>query len=243
MTLRGWGRETLLFGIGTALAAVVGGLIVDNLIMPAVTRQGMQIEVSDVSGKRADEAQKLLAQRHLKLHVEEERWSPGVPEGHIISQRPGPAIGVKEGRTVYVFVSRGDRPYTVPNLTTGISLREARFRVEQADLTVGQVEEVPSNAHIGMVVGQRPEPGALASRGAAVDLQVSRGPAPPFQLPNLVGANIDTAFALLDSLGLSVGQIDYRDQTGVKTDTVLEQKPRAGEEVRAGDKLDLVVSK
>lgn len=243
MTLRDLGREALLFGVGAALSAVVVGLLLDTLIMPALTRQGMQIEVPDVSGKTAAEAQEILARKRLKLHVEEERWSPGVPDGHIIFQRPGPAIRVKEGRTIYVSVSRGDKSFTVPDLTTGISLREARFRVEQAGLTVGRVEEVASEALVGTVVGQRPEPGAQASRGSAVDLQVSRGPALPFPAPNLVGSSTETAVALLDSLGLAVGQIAYREQADVQEDKVLEQKPEAGAEVRAGDKIDLTISK
>ncbi len=242
MTLRDWGREALLFGVGAILAAVAGGLALDYVIMPLVTRQGMQVKTPDISGRTPAEALKALSHLRLKLRVEEERWSPGVPEGHIISQRPGPATGVKEGRTVYVTVSRGDRPYAVPNLTSGISLREARFRIEQASLIVGRVEEVPSEAHPGVVVGQHPEPGTEAARGAAVDLRVSRGPAVPFPAPNLVGVNVDSVFVLLEGLDLNVGHIDHREQPGVDADTVLEQKPDAGAEVHAGDAIDLIVS-
>jgi serine/threonine-protein kinase len=243
VTLRDLGREVLLIGVGAALAALVGGMVLDLLVMPAVTRQGMQIEVPDVSGKTTAEAHQVLARKRLKLRVEEERWSPGVPDGRIIFQRPGPASRVKEGRTVYVSVSRGDKPFTVPDLTTGISLREARFRVEQAGLSVGRVEEIPSEALVGVVVGQRPEPGAQVSRGSAVDLQVSRGPLPPFPAPNLVGADAQVAFALLDSLGLAVGEVAYREEADVQADRVLEQNPGAGAQVRAGDKIDLTISK
>jgi serine/threonine-protein kinase len=242
MNLRRWGREALLIGAGIALAVLAGGLVLDVLVMPFVTRQGMGIRVPDVSGKTPAEAREILARARLKLQVEDERWSPGVPEGRIIYQRPGPSVGVKEGRTVYVSVSRGDRSCTVPDLTSGISLREARFRIEQAGLTVGRVEEVDSEAHPGLVAGQGLDPGSQAPRGAAVDLRVSRGQALPFQAPGLVGCNVDSAFALLDSLGLSPGRIEYREQPGVGTDTVLEQTPAAGTEVRAGDTVNLVVS-
>jgi len=243
VTLKDLGREALLFGVGAALAAILVGMALDLLVMPAVTRQGMQIEVPDVSGKTTAEAHQVLARKRLKLRVEEERWSPGVPDGRIIFQRPGPASRVKEGRTVYVSVSRGDKPFTVPDLTTGISLREAKFRVEQAGLAVGQVEEIPSTALVGVVVGQAPEPGTQVSRGSAVDLQVSRGPLPPFPAPNLVGAGAEAAFALLDSLGLAVGEVAYREEADVQADRVLEQNPGAGAEVRAGDRIDLTISK
>ena len=242
MSLRRLGREALLFGVGAILAAIAGGLAMDYVIMPLVIRHGMQIKVPDISGRIPAEALKSLSQLRLKLRVEEERWSPGVPEGHIISQRPGSATGVKEGRTVYVTVSRGDRLYAVPDLTSGMSLREARFRVEQAGLMVGQVEEVPSEAHPGVVVGQHPEPGTETARGAAVALRVSRGPAIPFPVPNLVGVNVDSVFAILERLDLSVGHIDHREQPGVDADTVLEQKPEAGAEIHAGDAIDLIVS-
>lgn len=243
MTLRGLGREALLIGVGAVLAAAVAGMILDLLIMPAVTRQGMQIEVPDVSRRTLAEAQEMLARKRLKLRVEEERWSPGVPDGRIIFQRPGPATRVKEGRTVYVSVSRGDKPFAVPDLTAGISLREARFRVEQAGLSVGRVEEVPSEPPPGLVVGQHPEPGAQVPRGSPVDLRVSGRPSPPFPAPGLVGSSLETASALLDSLGLVAGEIVYREEAGVETDVVLEQRPDAGAEVRAGDRIDLTVSK
>lgn len=242
VTLRNWGMEVLLLAAGAILAAVVGSLFLDYVLMPIITRQGMQVKVPDVSGKTPLEAQELLARKRLKLRVEDERWSPSVPEGHIIFQRPGPATGVKEGRTIYVSVSRGDRACTVPDLTSGISLREARFRVEQAGLTIGRVEEVTSEAHPGVVVGQRPEPGVEAPRGAAVNLDVSGGPAVAFAAPNLVGVNVDSAFASLEGIGLNAGRIEYREQPGTAANTVLEQRPDAGTEVRAGDAIDLVVS-
>jgi serine/threonine-protein kinase len=240
--LKDLGRETLLLGIGAVLSALLVWLVLDLLVMPSVTRQGMQIEVPDVSGRTSAEAQAILARKRLKLQVEEERWNPGVPDGHIFLQRPGPSSRVKEGRTVYVSISRGDKPFTVPDLTTGISLREARFRIEQAGLNLGRVDQVASEALVGMVVRQRPEPGAQASRGSAVDLQVSRGPARPFPAPGLVGSSAETAFALLDSLGLAVGHLEYREEAGVQKDKVLEQKPEAGAQVQAGDKIDLIIS-
>lgn len=242
MSLKGWGREILLIGAGVALAVTAGGLILDYAIMPLVTRQGMQVKVPDVSGRTPAEAQEALSRLRLKFKVEEDRWSPGVPEGRIISQRPSPATGVKEGRTIYVTISRGDRPYTVPDLISGISMREARLRIEQAGLAVGQVSEVPSEAHPGVVVGQRPDPGSEAERGAAVDLRVSRGPATPFPAPNLVGVNVDSVFSVLERLDLNVGHIEHREQPGANAGVVLEQKPEAGMEVQAGDAIDLIVS-
>lgn len=240
--LRRWGKEALLVSSGVLLAGVLGWLSIDYLIMPLVTRQGMQIRVPDVTGRTPAEARESLARLGLKFQVEENRWSPGVPEGKIISQRPGPSVDVKGGRTVYATISRGDMSCVAPDLTTGISLREARFRVEQAGLTVGRVEEVPSDSHPGVVVGQHPAPGTELARGGAVDLRVSRGQLQAFLAPNLVGANLDSVFALLEGLDLGVGHIEHREQSGVNADIVLEQTPSAGAEIHAGDTIDLIVS-
>jgi beta-lactam-binding protein with PASTA domain len=58
-----------------------------------------------------------------------------------------------------------------------------------------------------------------------------------------VGASLETAPALLEGRGLAGGEVAYREEADVETDTVLEQRPGAGAEVRAGDKVDLTVSK
>ena len=241
MALRDLGREILLFGIGAALAVIVGGLLLSTLVMPAVTRQGMQIEVPDVVGTSPDQARAILSASRLRIQVEEERFSQDVPVDHIVFQRPRAHSKVKEDRTVYITVSRGDTAYQVPDLTVGISAREAMLKLEQAGISVGAVEEVATEAPVGMVVGQRPEPGALVPRGSLVDLIVSLGPNPAVRTPDLMGWALDSAYAVLDSLGLSAGHIRYLKGAAGGSGKIFGQMPKPGVEVHAGDRVDLIV--
>lgn len=241
MALRDVGREIVLFGIGAALAVIVGGLLLSTVVMPAVTRQGMQIEVPDVVGTSTDQARAILSASRLRIQVEEERFSQDVPVDHIAFQRPRAHSKVKEDRTVYITVSRGDTAYQVPDLTVGISAREAMLKIEQAGISVGAVEEVATEAPVGLVVGQHPEPGALVPRGSLVDLIVSLGPNPAVRTPNLMGWALDSAYAVLDSLGLSAGHIQYLEGTLGGSRKILGQMPKPGEEVHAGDRVDLII--
>ena len=234
-------RELILFGVGSALAVIGGGLFVNQLVMPVMTRRGMEIEVPYVSGITEPEARKLLLQKNLKLQVEESRWSPSVPYDHIIFQRPGPASMVKGGRTIYVSVSRGDSLYMVPDLTSGMSLREAKLRIEQSGMAVGLVEEVASEAHPGVVVGQHPDSGTVVPRDSEVDLLVSGGLNPRFKIPDFVGMDLGSAVAILDSLGLTVGEILFRN--GESFEMILEQSPEVAEDVQVGDTVDLTLGR
>ena len=63
-----------------------------------------KVEVPDLSGKTPHEAEKLLAQRGLKIGNTSYQVSPDLPSNTILSQFPHPGITVMMGQTVDLFV-------------------------------------------------------------------------------------------------------------------------------------------
>jgi serine/threonine-protein kinase len=94
----------------------------------------------------------------------------------------------------------------------------------------------------GLITRQEPRAGQTVTGGAEVKYWLSSGK-PVVTVPDLIRQDINTAARELRSLGLEVGRRieEFNDES--PPGTVLDQNPRAGEEVRSGTTVDLTVSR
>lgn len=97
-----------------------------------------------------------------------------VAEGDVITQDPAAGLQIDVGSTVAITVSTGPAPVTVPNVT-GQSLTTATATLQQAGLTVGQVQQQADGAPAGQVIDQTPRASAEVAPGTSVVLVVSAG--------------------------------------------------------------------
>ena len=88
-----------------------------------------------------------------------ETFSEKVPKGVVISADPIPGSNVGRGSDVALVVSRGPERYEVPPVV-GMTLAEATTRIEEVNLTVGDVREVfHESVPDGQVITAKPGPG------------------------------------------------------------------------------------
>ncbi|MBT8395731.1 MAG: PASTA domain-containing protein, partial [Gemmatimonadetes bacterium] len=66
---------------------------------------------------------------------------------------------------------------------------------------------------------------------------------PEFQMPRLIGLSEEDALAVLDSLGLVVGEVETRFRFGRDQGMVVEQEPPARSMVQEGATVRLVVGR
>ncbi len=232
--LRKLGMHFAASVLGAISAAILGMLALDVIVLPVLTKHGKAIEVPDVTDRALEDAQKVLTSKGFRGRVEEERYDPYVPEGYVISQRPEPFSKAKWGRRVYLVVSKG-RPMKEVVDVCGVSKRQARLRLEQAGLKLGEIREVPSSVPEGVVIGQSPGAGVRVPEGTRVDLIVSAGLGPR-KMPDLVGMPLEEAMKVLEREGLSA-QVTSVPDTTYLPGTVLRQEPEAGEEVEGEVRL------
>lgn len=237
-------REGMLFGACAVFTAVVGLILLDTVIMPRVVRKGMQVEVPDIVNLSPVQARQKLASYGLHLQLEEPRWDASVPEGQLVSQHPAAFSHVKPNRTIYAVPSRGSRLYNVPDLQ-GKTLRQARLVVEQGGLMMGDVTEDSSETvPEGQVIRQDPPAGRSVTMNTPVSLVMSSGPPRKMlAMPNLVGQSLDDARSSLSGLELTVGDIQYQSSTSYMPNVVIQQIPAAGDSVKQGSPVHLVISK
>lgn len=131
------------------------------------------VDVPDVTGLSAEEAEALLAEAGLGFEVDSTQVSVSVPAGDIISQEPTAGATLAPEGTVRVVVSAGTQTVTVPDLI-GMSIEQARGRLEDLGLLVA-VDTATSETTATIVLEMFPAPGAAVSVGDQVRLTIPGG--------------------------------------------------------------------
>ncbi len=216
-------------GIAVGWRALNGYLNVPEVIVPNFT------------GRSLGDAQTLAHRDHLSVQVTEQQHSGTHPAGTVVSQDPTAGRSVKINRTITLITSLGPEMLEVPDVRRR-SLEEARFRIEQARLTIGELREaydrtVPS----GFILAQDPAPGASVESGAPVNLTVSKGHQ-IIALPDLVGRSLDDARAMLTELGVTLRSVNRVPREDVPPGQVVAMTPPAGTQIRHGDAVGVTIA-
>jgi beta-lactam-binding protein with PASTA domain len=240
--LRRFATLLVKYGLLALALFVTAGLSALTTMRVVLTAQ--EVEVPTLIGRRVGEAGQAASRHDLLLRVEGRRNDARVPEGRIVAQEPGPGSRLKSQRSIRVWVSLGPRRLAVPGVE-GESVRTGRLSLEQAQVPVGRVVEVPDRTEEGTVLMQNPpagETGALPPDG--VSLLVSLGPAySEYVMPDVIGRRGVDVLEGLRSAGLKVTDVTYRSYPGVPPGTVIRQSPPAGYRVSRHSSVTLEVSR
>lgn len=233
-------------------AAILGGVVlatlmvyltaVDKLLMPYVVDVG-KVHVPNLEGLTVEQARRQLRQRDLRLGIRDSVHHASIAAGLIVDQTPAEKQLVKKGRRVSVDISLGSRLYPVPDVTGG-SPRDARLRLENSHLRLGEVAYLSSDRFPeGAVMLQQPKAGTRLPIAGRVDLKVSSGPASqPKYVPDLRGLRIDAVEDSLKKYEMVMGQILDQVDNSVPAGTVLSQNIAPPRRAMRGTPIDLVLS-
>ena len=127
----------------------------------------------------------------------------------------------------------------VPDIT-GKQKNQAESMLKARDFLINWVEEI-SDEPEGTVIRQEPAADEEANKGSFVTVYVSIG-AEKMYMPNLVFESREDAERMIESLGLTVGEISQDNSNSVDAGKVISQSIARGKEVKKGDSVDLVIS-
>jgi len=235
-------------GIAFSLIAVVA-IIYFYIYLPNVTNHGKSIPVPDLTGLTMEEAEKLLAEKTLRISVNDSAYLEGADPLSILKQFPKTGEEVKENRTIYVSINR-TTPSTlpVPDLVDR-SLINAEVVLKSNELRIGNIyyeaspfrNLVTEMRHKGQVILA----GTRIFKGATIDLVVGDGNGPAdFVVGNLIGDAYKTALLKLSGWNLHLGTVeipDGQDTTGI-VPFVYKQVPLPGDSVRIGEPIHLWIA-
>lgn len=226
----------ILFGL------IIFIIILDNIIMPWYVSSAETI-VPEVVGKPVSEAIELLENGDFEYIISDTSYGLDVPVGAVFFQKPEAGAVVKEGRTVYLFVSGGEKTIQVPILK-GKSVLDAKFALERIGLKLGRVERVPSSQPEDMIFDQQFAEGTLLKQGEYVGVTISAGRGGgTIIVPDLIGKSLTEAKNILADSSLIIGKINYQQSATLLPNTILDQYPSSGNTLNPGNAVDLFVTK
>ena len=194
------------------------------------------ITVPDVTGKQVEIAKEILSKEHLNVSVNEIE-SDEVPVGEVITQTPSGGAVVKENRTIYLTVSKGNQGSEVlmPDLRD-LTLDEAKKKLSEIGLTIGSVHYAESEKYeIGKIISQSPASPRKVAKGSSVDVIICRKAEKKNDAkngqdaPTVSGMTLDTAMKTLENAGYIVGNVTNLDASKDNAlAKVVKQSPRSG---------------
>jgi eukaryotic-like serine/threonine-protein kinase len=222
---------------GFALAWALVGFVVFPPGAPA-----QDAKVPNVIGLTFDAASQRLQQAGFSAERGEMRLRAAAPRLTVVQQTPEAGSVQQLGSAVTLDLSAGVQTGTVPNVV-GLIQETADSLLAAAGFSVA--EEVTLNESDrprGTVLETSPRAGARASLPASIALTVSAGPA-NIAVPDLGGHTVDEARAILEPLGLALGDVTVVDGGDLRPGaTVLQQSPAAGTAVVAATRISITVS-
>lgn len=228
-------RGRLILGIALALAATVAAAWGTwTYVVPH------RVEVPSVVGMPVEEAAQLLEDADLVPRMANGRHSNQVDAGIVLAVQPSEGTTLEQGDRVTIVPSLGPPPVQVPALI-GVPVSEAKERLREADLKVGDVTKAYSDRlGIDQVIRQSVQGGAEAPFGSEIDLVISRGPT-PVAVPKVIGATEEDATSELQALGFLV-TVDEEFSEDVARGRVISQEPGKGSQLQPGNAVTIVVS-
>ncbi|MCB1752635.1 MAG: PASTA domain-containing protein [Gammaproteobacteria bacterium] len=210
-------------------------VMVDSAVNMSIVAESAQVPA--LQGLSLDAARSRILSSGLRVGTLSHRISGDVAVGEVVSQQPFPGMLVFSGSEVSLVIEADS--VLVPSLI-GNSQEQAVNALRAMRLGIGRIDTLRSpQQRAGTVLSQSPAQGARVAPGTPVNLTVA---AEAVSVPDLVRNHLNNASQLLQSQRLRLGQVTRRLSGGYSEGTILEQYPRAGEQVDPGASVSLVVA-
>lgn len=240
-----------IFNLFTALTIILLAIAFVYKWLDTYTRHGETITVPDLRGRKITDLNSFLQYKNFTYKIADSSiYQSDLPKGSIIEQDPKPGEKVKEGRCIYVTITRTSAPeIKMPDLID-VSYRQAEAILLSYGLKVGEViykPDLAKNAVLAMEINNYViRPGDFVSKGTTIDLVLGDGYGnTQVTVPELYNLTLNEALFVLKGSALNAGRIEYDgtvvDSTAAK---VYKQNPVAGDSIfiSQGQIIDLYLS-
>ena len=217
--------------------------IIDTFVMPPFVHAIKVVQVPNITGLTLSKADPIIRDAKLRVAEVREVYSETIPKGRIISQLPFAGSEVREGRRMYITVSRGIEKVLVPYLI-GKTDRDALLNLLSIGLQVGEtIFKEDEDKPYGTVLEQSIAPGSKIPYGRSISLIVSQGP-PGIDLVAFTGITLNQAkiLAMEYDLILEIANGFERDPNISDQDIFIEPDiTRSPEFLRRGETVWITV--
>jgi eukaryotic-like serine/threonine-protein kinase len=207
----------------------------DRTVDVVVSLGPPRVTVPDLFGKTPQAAAAALAKLGLAAKGAHQ-FRQTDPKGQIYDQNPIVGATLPPGSPVRFWWSDGPAPIHVPDVH-GLSCDQAKAQLVANHLTGKCVDVYDDHAPKTTVVGTTPPLDTLVSQNTVITVNVSKGPIPVL-LPDVRRKTVESAIALLKSLGFGVHVADPNFSPKAH---VFNQSPAPGHEYPKGTVVTLIL--
>ena len=228
--------------LATAFLLVAGASA--YLTLTYIIKSEDTVIVPNLVGKDVVSALELLTDLQLNTKVNGSEYSDQFPKNHVTFQEPEAGSEIKKDRDVRIMISKGTRHIIMPNLLA-LSEQQARMIMEENGISRGHLSRTFNpNIETDHVIVQIPAAGATVTRGASVNLLVSKGPrSADIMMPDLAGLSLDEAVFKIERANLVLGPIESQFHKQKQRNSVLGQEPLAGYRIVENSTVKLVINR
>ncbi|HNB33014.1 MAG TPA: PASTA domain-containing protein [Bacteroidia bacterium] len=215
--------------------------------LDSFTDHGNSVSVPDLKGMNIKKVDGFLKTKNLSFKIADSSvYLLDQKPGTIVEQDPQPDEKVKQGRTIYLTITRSSAPMVKVPALKDVSLRQAEAILAASGLRMGEQifkPDLAKNAVLSMMINGRDlKAGTDVPKGSAIDLIVGDGLGNTvITVPSLIGLTYDEALFVLKGSSLNIGSLFF---DGVIKDTlnakIYDQNPAPDNNtINQGDAIDL----
>ena len=247
-----------LLSLGILVLVCIGLGIAVSQGLKSLTKHGDIVTVPDLMKVSKFEAQAEAKRMGFEIGILDSIFVLGSTPNYVLDQEPKPGSEVKEGRKIYLVITKTLPPEVqLPSLIGSYQYNQykRKLQLRGVKLMVGS-REFRSNMEEGSIIyleyngniirDRDLRKGVKVPEGAVLKARISERYTGRVQIPDLECLTFNEALFMLESNGLVAGEsfaeganiADYSDMY------VTQQKPRyqLGREVRSGSVVDLYLS-
>lgn len=240
--------KSFFINIGLILIATVVAVFIVFSWLGSFTNHGEYITLNDLSLLTLEQTIDILEDKNLNYFViDSNTYKKNMPNNSVISQEPLALDKVKEGRTIYLYVSTNKAPMVeVPYLAGSYSKDAGIMMLQNKKFKIGDIVFKPSNSEgdiLALLIDSvEVKEGELAPEGTEIQLVVGGGlTGSKISTPCLIGKTFDEVGFVLRSSDLNIGHINYGSRGLIDTVSavIYMQKPNPYEAIRIGEPIDI----
>jgi beta-lactam-binding protein with PASTA domain len=226
-------------------------------LLKCYTHHGESLHVDKYINMRVQDAVASAERRSFEVEISDSVYRQGVPPGIVIDQTPKPHSSVKENRTVYLTITRftpdlvklpevfsgGNDDYYLYSrklAALGVTCRIAERRLD-TKLAEGTILAV---SHKGKDITEELSKGYKVEIGSTIDFVVTETTNDQRTVPDLVCSTVGAAEFLLQSSGLTIGEIVPRGDVTNRAEAFIWKQDPAHDGttvVRSGEQVTLYI--
>lgn len=186
----------------------------------------VDVLVPNIIGTSIEEASRLLGEKGLVLGTNTEVINNEYPKGYVVWQQYSENYRLKEGASVDVRVSLGQKTVFVPDITSYTTTNAAKIKIESAGLVYAESGEYSNIYEAGKILRQEPLVNTEVSEGSTVTVYVSLGASGEglVKIPDVLGRTEEEARTMLTEANL-IPVVTYVSTLAKEDNVVLSQTP------------------